>query len=616
MTNESSPTTPTLDEAMQLFNAGQFTDVISLVSGTSDPALLLLAARSYAETGQYDTAGYLLRDLIQVMPGSSYLHSYLADVMEKTGDEHAVSEYAAALILDPENRPALRSYARLLLDKNDLRGAIPSLRTLVRFGSDSADIRKLMHILTEVGEPEEAIALHAQNFSEDEYSPEYVEALLAAKEYQKAMSVSLRGWNTVRELVYLRLDLEALAALDPEAAESAYRSALDSFEEEEMDNEEVAQIRFSFVLLEKLLGHYDAARYELGLLLNTRTDPVYRLLEAELAARTDHGEEANCIYRQLIAEECSKDPEIADPAMQELIITRFKAFLDSVRSKEEVAGIISVLLSSYPTAVCLTQIGAAYEEAQACRQARDWYYRAYRADYIHGGIAYAAFLKRIGEDRECETVIRYILTNITRASDVELVAEEVFNGKEAMYRIPKIMGQVLARLTSALEKLSSNGREMLAIGLLYAAGDALERQDYEECKWHCLLGLDVMPCYPAVIKVEDFMQLLAQAKGRALAERPVLLEKNAWLETATEASAEEPTPVANLLDLDEREQQVVAFLKEHREATEMDLRSVLNTRRVTGIVNGILTKAAEKGVKIIEKRGVGNRGEIYGYTGE
>ncbi|HJK67954.1 MAG TPA: hypothetical protein O0Y13_02640, partial [Methanocorpusculum sp.] len=156
MTNESSPTTPTLDEAMQLFNAGQFTDVISLVSGTSDPALLLLAARSYAETGQYDTAGYLLRDLIQVMPGSSYLHSYLADVMEKTGDEHAVSEYAAALILDPENRPALRSYARLLLDKNDLRGAIPSLRTLVRFGSDSADIRKLMHILTEVGEPEEA----------------------------------------------------------------------------------------------------------------------------------------------------------------------------------------------------------------------------------------------------------------------------------------------------------------------------------------------------------------------------------------------------------------------------------------------------------------------------
>ncbi len=615
MTNEPPRTTPALDDAMQLFNTGNYTGVIALVSGTSDPALLLLAARSYAETGQYDTAGYLLRDLIQIMPGSSYLHSYLADVMEKTGDEHAVSEYATALILDPENRPALRNYARLLLAGNDLRGAIPSLRSLVRFGSDPNDIRKLMQTLTQVGEPEEAAALHIQNFGEDEYSPEYIEALLAAKEYQKAMSVALRGWNTIRELIYLRLDLEALAALDPEAAESAYRSALDSFEEEQMDNEEVAQIRFSFILLEKLLGHYDAARYELGLLLKSRTDPVYRLLEAELAARTGHGDDANTIYRSLIAEECSKDAEIVDPAMQELIITRFKAFLDSVRSKEEVAGIISVLLSSYPTAVCLTQIGAAYEEARACTQARGWYYRAYRADYIHGGIAYAAFLKRLGEDRECETVIRYILTNITRAADVERVAGVVLNGKEAMYRIPKVMEQILARLTSVLEKLSSNGREMLAVGLLYAAGDALERQDYEECKWHCLLGLDVMPCYPAVIKVEDFMQLLSQAKGRALAERPVLLEKNAWLETTADPGSE-PAPVANLLDLDEREQQVIAFLKEHREATEMDLRTVLNTRRVTGIVNGILTKAAEKGVKIIEKRGVGDRGEIYGYTGE
>jgi hypothetical protein len=45
----------------------------------------------------------------------------------------------------------------------------------------------------------------------------------------------------------------------------------------------------------------------------------------------------------------------------------------------------------------------------------------------------------------------------------------------------------------------------------------------------------------------------------------------------------------------------------------MYLRSVLNTRRVTGTVNSILIKAVEKGVKIIEKRGVGDREEIYGY---
>jgi hypothetical protein len=46
----------------------------------------------------------------------------------------------------------------------------------------------------------------------------------------------------------------------------------------------------------------------------------------------------------------------------------------------------------------------------------------------------------------------------------------------------------------------------------------------------------------------------------------------------------------------------------------MYLRSVLNTHRVTGTVNSILIKTVEKGVKIIEKRGIGDREEIYNYT--
>lgn len=50
MTNEPSRPTPALDDAMQLFNSGKFAEVITLVSGTGDPALLLLAARSYADT--------------------------------------------------------------------------------------------------------------------------------------------------------------------------------------------------------------------------------------------------------------------------------------------------------------------------------------------------------------------------------------------------------------------------------------------------------------------------------------------------------------------------------------------------------------------------------------
>lgn len=351
MTNDPGAIAKNLSVGMELFNAGKYKEVISFASGTSDPGLLLLAARSYTETGQYDTAEYLLKDLIRVMPTSSYLHSYLGRVLEHLNPAGAAEEYATALILDSENKPALRRYAALLLEREDLRGAIPSLRALVKLENRPEDIRKLMNILTLVGEPEEAIALHLQNFGDDAFSHEYIDALYAEKEYQKAMRLSLRAWHEQKDTGYLRQSLEALSALDPSGASRAYRSALDSLEEAKISDDTVLQIRFSFVLLEKLLGNYAAAKFELSELLKIKSDPVYRLLAAELDGRLGNGEAANAIYRELIAELCTS--EDADPLLQELVITRFTAFLSTVRSKEEVAGIISIILSPYrPGYVC------------------------------------------------------------------------------------------------------------------------------------------------------------------------------------------------------------------------------------------------------------------------
>ena len=70
-----------------------------------------------------------------------------------------------------------------------------------------------------------------------------------------------------------------------------------------------------------------------------------------------------------------------------------------------------------------------------------------------------------------------------------------------------------------------------------------------------------------------------------------------------------------LPNLDERERKILSFLREHKEATEMDLRSILDTHRITGIVNSLIEKTTEFGVTLIEKRGVGDRGEVYGYVG-
>ena len=169
-------------------------------------------------------------------------------------------------------------------------------------------------------------------------------------------------------------------------------------------------------------------------------------------------------------------------------------------------------------------------------------------------------------------------------------------------------------LAGVSERLTSKGREMLAAVYLYSAVDALECGNYEDCKWFCLSGIDVLPCYPETISIQDFSDILARVKGRAISERPILMEKAAEASVETEAAPQSGEEEI-LPNLDDREKKLLAFLREHREATEMDLRSVLDTRRVAGIVNGLLAKTAEFGVTLIEKRGVGERGEIYGYVG-
>lgn len=605
------PDPAALSAALELFNAGKYDEVISFSSGTADPALMLLSARSYAACGKYDIAESILRSLVRIMPGSSYVHSYLGDVLLACGKEEAESAYARAISLDAENIPAVRQYADLVISRGDLRGAIPALRTLVRHSGAEEDVRKLMRTLTSVGEAEEAAAIHRRNFGEDTCSVEYIEALMAVGEYQKALNLALRGWTETKDTAYLRLDLEALSAIDKDAAEKAYRSALDSFEEADIADDNVSAIRFSFVLLEKYRENYDAAEFELSQLLGPDADAVYHLLSAELAAKKEDGERASAIYRSLIESLMAKD---ADWETAELVIDRYTAFLSAVRSKEEVAGVISVVLSVYPQAVCLAKIGEAYENAGASLQAKDWFYRAYRADYLRGGLAYAGYLKRSGACREADTVIRYIVTNAASVSDLEYAADVILNGDSALYQLEKSRGLVQKSLAGVSERLTSKGREMLAAVYLYSAVDALECGNYEDCKWFCLSGIDVLPCYPETISIQDFSDILARVKGRAISERPILMEKAAEASGETEEilqSGEEEI----LPNLDDREKKLLAFLREHREATEMDLRSVLDTRRVAGIINGLLAKTAEFGVTLIEKRGVGERGEVYGYVG-
>ena len=276
-TNPPSAATA-LSSAMALFDKGEYDAVLSVASGTTDPALMLLAARSYLATGKLDIAETLLRSLLGIMQNSSYLHSYLGDVLtakEGKGSAAAAAEYAAALSIDPDNKAAVRSYADALIAKEDLRGAIPALRAVVRAENKPEDIKRLEELFLKVGKPEETISYHLRFFGADVVSLPYVEALFAAKEYQKCLEAAHRGWDAEGNTAYLRIYLEALSAADKTAAEKAYREALDSFEEEGVSDDNVTSIRFSYILLEKLLGDRRALDYELDKLLTDDADAVF-----------------------------------------------------------------------------------------------------------------------------------------------------------------------------------------------------------------------------------------------------------------------------------------------------------------------------------------------------
>lgn len=73
--------------------------------------------------------------------------------------------------------------------------------------------------------------------------------------------------------------------------------------------------------------------------------------------------------------------------------------------------------------------------------------------------------------------------------------------------------------------------------------------------------------------------------------------------------------ITDQLDLSEQEQKIIEFLRSHRKASEMDLRKLLGSRRVVGMVNQIIQKAASQGLSLINKKGVGEDGEVYEYTG-
>jgi len=596
----------TTREAFRLFEDGRYQESLAvcnhLLEEAKDPSLEVLAATNLFHIGRYEDAEVFFRDLAVRMPDSSYVHSYLGKVLEARGDDEATSEYAAAVRLDPANQDALRSYARYLLSRNDFRGALPLLLHLTRLAGTEKDTANLVRAFIGCGRGKEAHAILKGQAENRTFSSEYVEALLQVQDFRAAASYAQSAWESTRDPAMLRIYLDALARYDIDRALEAYASVL--------KDQPDGPLFFDYVHTLHSAGKpRDALKAVLDLLALCPGEPEYRLAECDLLGATGASARALERYERLVQDELAAK---TDMVMLGRIIGAYRRFLTKTLPADKAERHLLDTVSGDLNVVSLLETARFYEETGNPAMARSWYYRAYRADFLAGGLDYALFLAGNGEERECEKVMIYILSNVRKGSDLVQVAALIVEGSGRMHTMKRLMDQLIRKLEGRTGSLSTEGRELLANAFFHSATNALEAADYPACKYFCLRGIDALPAHPKTLPMEDYLALLIRCKEHALADSPVLPAHQPMEKLGTAPAG---SMVVEQLGLSEQEQKIVSFLRHHRKASEMELRTLLGTRRIAGVVNRLVQKAASQGISLIAKKGMGEDGEIYEYCG-
>jgi len=434
---------------------------------------------------------------------------------------------------------------------------------------------------------------------------EYVDALIKTGNFPAAAESANRIYKETRDPKVLRKYLAALSCYDVPASLEAYADHI----EPDTDGE----ILFDYVLLLQAHGSCEEALGTAQALVKRSHQPVYRLLVCDLlAVRANAGEgitDSLHAYEQLIRDELATKNDLD---LLRTIISRYRKHLTAWVTLAEAKRRFLDIVSQDVNVASLLETALLYEDLGDAAEARSWYYRAYRADFLTGGLAYAQFLDAYGEGRECEKVMLYILSNVKKSADLNRVAAVIVDKPGTMHHLKRLMEQLLSKLEARRATMNSEGLELLAMAFFIAGTNAHEEQDYSRCKYFCLSGLDVMPAHTRTIHFEDFLNLIRTCKERAVADRPIMNVPHTKKRTAASAPAQ---VITDQLGLTEQEAKILEFIRLHRTANEMELRKVLGTRRVVGIVNRLIQKAAAQGLLLIAKKGVGEDGEAYEYTG-
>jgi hypothetical protein len=433
-------------------------------------------------------------------------------------------------------------------------------------------------------------------------SQEYIDALLQSRNFQAAAKSAYTAWQMTRDPAFLRTYIDACSRYDLPGAIETCAGHIE-------DCTDVTLIQEYIRLLQSEGRTHQALEAAAGLRVQYPGNPAFRLVECDLLAATGDKERALAHYEHLV-----KDEIASKNNMEELgrILGRYRRFVADNFPAAEAERRFLALVSSDVNVASLLETARFYDESGRSAEARSWYYRAYRADFLAGGPDYAHFLARCGDDRECEKVMLYILSNVKKGADLTRIASLIVREGSRMRTMKRLTDRLVRTMVERRASLATEGLELLAIAFFLAASNALDENDYAGCKYFCLCGLDVIPAYTREIRLGDFLPLIRRAKEQSPADRPVMHDRPEPERSRAGTPAES---VVGQLGLNTEEEKIVAFLRSHRTASEMELRALLGTRRVVGIINRLVQKAASQGVAIIGKKGMGEDGEIYEYIG-
>ncbi|KUG15285.1 hypothetical protein ASZ90_015064 [hydrocarbon metagenome] len=591
--------------AFRLFEEGKYRESLELcqAGGQQIPETQrsILVAQNLFHLGRIEEAECFVRDLLCTMPDSSYLHSFLGKILLKKDEDAAVAEYVRAVSLDPANQDALRSYALYLVSMGDACRAIPVQRRLATLSGREEDVRALIRSLTAAGQAREALSLYHGSVRRKDADGEYIAALMGAGSYADAAREAVRAYRSTGLTDFARTYLRALAMKDREGAVREYREFFSSLGD--------PGIGYDFAELLVSLGRTPDALGVCRELLDADRagpHPRIRLLVCRLNAASGERDKALGCYEYLVKDALQA---LDDPAFLTDLLSLYREFLLTYFPVKTAVQRFIAQVSPTPHVVCLLATARLYEDIGDAGEAKSSYYRAFRSDYHAGGMAYARFLARQKDIRECEKVLLYVLNTIKKTRELESAAAFILDEEWRLYRQVRLRDRIVQALEAHLSSLGSSGLEYLSVGYLVSASSALREQDYQACKEFCLRGLDIVPVTSSHIRPEDFVDLLKRCKEEAIGDLPIMEQRS----TGSGTDEREEVVRKFIETCDEQERTVIRFLREHHEASEMDLRRLLNTRRVVGIMNRIIQKASASGIVLIEKRGTGEGGEVYGY---